>query len=149
MLSEPSIMQNDRPPAHGFPLFRILAALGLLSTYPHFPLLSERAPLRRHISPPFLIPQAAARNRAHVVSPPIGHYIQPPLVEVLVFMIRSKMLYFSGFFHANLLIHLRLKLFLFCQWTVKEMMTLWATTPIRSPQQKGIVTGMVCDKVSA
>lgn len=33
--------------------------------------------------------------------------------------------------------------------TVKETMRLWATTPVRSPQQKGIVTGMVCDKALA
>lgn len=28
-------------------------------------------------------------------------------------------------------------------------MSLWATIATRSPQQKGIVTGMVCDKVLA
>lgn len=66
MLSEPSVIQNDRTTLYGFLSFCIPAALGLLSTYQHFPFHTTAitVPLRPyHTSHKH---HSAARNKAHL-----------------------------------------------------------------------------------
>lgn len=66
MLSEPSVIQNDRTTLYGFLAFYIPAALGLLSTYQHFPFHTTAitVPLRPyHTSHKH---HSAARNKAHL-----------------------------------------------------------------------------------